>query len=83
MQVVGGTIMRTYAAPYTSTANSGLRPLRERDPCQMQNRRPPYFPLAPTRVRALKSFDVDARELKSATQIRAYYTRLRGARAAP
>lgn len=83
LQVVGGTIMRTYAAPYTSTANSGLRPLRERDPCQMQNRRPPYFPLAPTRVRALKSFDVDVRQVKSATLIRSYYTRLRGAKAAP
>jgi hypothetical protein len=85
MQVVGGTIMATYAAPYSSSvANSGLRPLRELDPCQMENRRPPYFPLARTRVRPVKSFDVDVRELRSATQIRAYFTRLRGAnRAAP
>lgn len=83
MQLVGGAIMKTYAVPYTGTANSGLRPLRERDPCQMQNRRPPYFPLTPTRVRALKSFDVDVRQVKTATQIRSYYTRLRGAREAP
>jgi hypothetical protein len=83
LQVVGGTVMKTYAAPYTATANSGLRPLRERDPCQVQNRRPPYFPLTPTRVRALKAFDVDVRQVKSATLIRAYYTRLRGNRAAP
>jgi hypothetical protein len=84
MQVVGGTIMNTYVAPYNSgVANSGLRPLRELDPCQMENRRPPYFPLARTRVRPLKSFDVDGRELRSATQIRAYFTRLRGNRAAP
>lgn len=83
LHVVGGTIMRTYAAPYTSTANSGLRPLRESDPCQTQNRRPPYFPLTPTRVRALKSFDVDVRQVKTATQIRSYFTRLRGDRAAP
>ncbi|MFA6167245.1 MAG: hypothetical protein WC700_11560 [Gemmatimonadaceae bacterium] len=85
MQVVGGTIMATYVAPYNSSvANSGLRPLRELDPCQMENRRPPYFPLARTRVRPLKSFDVDVRGLKSATLIRAYFTRLRGAnRAAP
>jgi hypothetical protein len=83
LHVVGGSVMKTYAAPYTATASSGLRPLRELDPCQRQNRRPPYFPLAPTRVRALKSFDVDVREVKTATQIRAYYTRLRGALAAP
>ena len=83
LQVVGGTVMKAYAAPYTSTANSGLRPLRELDPCQMQNRRPPYFPLSATRVRALKSFDVDVRQVKTATQLQSYFTRLRGARAAP
>lgn len=83
LQVVGGTVMKTYAAPYTGTASSGFRPLRELDPCQMQNRRPPYFPLTPTRVRALKSFDVDVRQVKTATQIQSYYTRLRGAKAAP
>ena len=84
MQVVGGTIMNTYAPPYNSAvANSGLRPLRELDPCQLQNRRPPYFPLAATRVRALKSFDVDVRQIKTAALLTAYYNRLRGARAAP
>ena len=83
MQIVGGTVMKTYAAPYTATANSGLRPLRERDPCQMQNRRPPFFPLALTRVRPYKTFDVDVRQVKNATLLRAYFTRLRGSQAAP
>lgn len=83
LQVVGGTVMKTYSAPYTSTANSGLRPLRELDPCQMQNRRPPYFPLAPTLVRPFKSFDVDVRQVKTAALLTSYFTRLRGARAAP
>ncbi len=83
LHVTGGTIMRTYAAPYTATANSGLRPLRELDPCQMQNRRPPHFPLARTLVRALKTFDVDVRQVKSAALLTAYFTRLRGAKAAP
>jgi hypothetical protein len=82
LYVVGGTVMRTFAATY-SAAGSGLRPQRERDPCQIQNRRPPYFPLVKTRVSPLKSFDVDSRQLKSATLIRAYFARLRGSRAAP
>ena len=83
LQVVGGTIMNTYAAPYTAMANSGLRPLRERDPCQMQNRRPPYFPIAPTLVRPYKTFDVDVRQVKTASLLTSYFTRLRGARPAP
>jgi hypothetical protein len=84
MQVVGGMIMKTYESPYNSTiANSGLRPLRELDPCQNENRRPPYFPLAATRVRALKSFDVDVRQVRTAALLTAYFTRLRGVKAAP
>ena len=84
MQIVGGMIMNTYRSPYNSTiANSGLRPLRELDPCQNENRRPPYFPLAKTRVRALKSFDVDVRQVKTAALLTAYFTRLRGVKAAP
>jgi hypothetical protein len=84
LHVIGGAAMRTYAAPYSSAvANSGLRPLREADPCQATNRRPPEFPLARTRVRPIKAFDVDPRQVKSATLIRAYFNRLRGARAAP
>lgn len=84
MQVVGGLIMNRYAAPYNSgVTGSGLRPLRELDPCQLENRRPPYFPLALTRVRPLKAFDVDAQQVNSASLVRAYFNRLRGARAAP
>ena len=83
LQIVGGTVMKTYAAPYTATANSGLRPLRERDPCQQTNMRPPYFPIAKTRVQPYKTFDVDARQVKSAALLTAYFTRLRGNRAAP
>ncbi len=84
MQVVGGSIMRTYAAPYTATtANSGLRPLRELDPCQLTNRRPPYFPIARTVVRPFKTFDVDVRQVKTTALLTAYFTRLRGNRAAP
>lgn len=84
LQVVGGTVMNTYAPPYiAATANSGLRPLRERDPCQMQNRRPPYFPIAPTLVRPYKTFDVDVRQVKTAALLTSYFTRLRGARPAP
>jgi len=84
LKIVGGAVMKSYAAPYTGTANSGLRPLREADPClATTNRRPPYFPLAPTRLRALKSFDVDLRQVKSSSQIRSYYALLRGTRAAP
>ncbi|MBM3907178.1 MAG: hypothetical protein FJ363_03755 [Gemmatimonadetes bacterium] len=83
MHIVGGTIGRTYVAPYTSTANSGMRPLRELDPCQNTNRRPPYLPLARTRVRPVKSFEVDARQVKSAALLSSYFSRLRGSRAAP
>jgi hypothetical protein len=83
MQIVGGIVERTFANPYTSTTGSGMRALRELDPCQNTNRRPPYFPVAPTRVKALKSFDVDARQVRSASLLRAYFTRLRGNRAAP
>ena len=70
--------------PYVAaTANSGLRPLRELDPCQLQGRRPPYFPIARTRVRPIKMFDVYARQVNSTSLITAYFNRLRGARAAP
>ena len=84
LRVTGGTIMKTYVPPYTSTTNSGMRPLRQIDPCvAFTNRRPPYFPLAATRVRPLRTFDVDVRQVNSASNIRAYYTRIRGTRAAP
>jgi len=83
MQIVGGAVMKTYAAPYTSTANSGFRPLRELDPCQRTNMRPPYFPIAKTRVQPYKTFDVDVRQVKSASLLAAYFTRLRGSKAAP
>jgi hypothetical protein len=83
LHVIGGVVEKTYAAPYTSTANSGLRPLRELDPCQNTNRRPPEFPIARTRVRALRTFDVDARQVKSTALLTAYFNRLRGTRAAP
>ncbi|MBW7933283.1 MAG: hypothetical protein H3C62_06620 [Gemmatimonadaceae bacterium] len=83
MQIVGGIVDKTFANPYTSTTGSGFRALRQLDPCQNTNRRPPYFPLARTRHRVIKSFDVDARQFSSTTLIRAYYTRLRGSRAAP
>ncbi len=83
LHVTGGTVMKTYASPYTATANSGLRPLRELDPCQLQNRRPPYFPLARTVVRPVKAFDVDARQVKTTALLTAYFTRLRGVKAAP
>ena len=83
LQVVGGLVMKTYVAPYTSTAGSGMRPLRQLDPCQNTNHRPPYFPLARTRVRPFKSFDVDVRQVKTTTLIASYFSRLRGNRAAP
>jgi hypothetical protein len=83
MQIVGGAVMKTYAAPYTSTTNSGLRPLRELDPCQLTNMRPPFFPVAKTRVRTYKSFDIDVRQVNTTALLTAYYTRLRGWRAAP
>lgn len=76
-------VMKTYAAPYTSTAISGMRPLRQLDPCQNTNHRPPYFPLARTRVRPLRSFDVDVRQVKSTALLAANFNRLRGNRAAP
>jgi hypothetical protein len=84
LHVVGGVVEKTYVAPYASgTAGSGLRPLREADPCQATNRRPPYFPLARSLVRPYKTFDVDVRQVKTAALLTSYFRRLRGAKPAP
>jgi hypothetical protein len=77
----GGVIEQYISATFTSGGNTGLRENRTVDPCQLTNRRPPFFPQT-GRYLDNKYYEIDPTNVASFAQVRAFYARLRG-RSAP
>jgi hypothetical protein len=65
----------------TFSGSNGLRENRTVDPCQLTNRRPPFFPQT-GRYLDNKYYEIDPINVDSWTQVKAFYARLRG-RSAP
>jgi hypothetical protein len=76
----GGVIEQYISVTYTG-ASDGLRENRTVDPCQLTNRRPPFFPQT-GRYLDNKYYEIDPVNVDSWTQVKAFYARLRG-RSAP
>ena len=73
----GGSIMVQVNNHYTSSANSGLREGRTLDPCQLTNKRPAFFP-STMKFKENKYYEIDPVYVDSWTQVKNYYSRLRG-----
>lgn len=76
-----GGVIEQYISPTYTGANDGLRENRTVDPCQLTNRRPPFFPQT-GRYLDNKYYEIDPVNVDSWTQVKAFYARLRG-RSAP
>lgn len=72
----GGVIEQSISATYAGNG-SGLRENRTVDPCQLTNKKPPFFP-STGRYLDNKYYEIDPVTIESATQIRALYNSLRG-----
>jgi hypothetical protein len=76
----GGVIEKLLTATYNGP-NTGLRENRTVDPCQLTNRRPPFFP-ATGRYIDNKYYEIDPVNVDTWTEVKNFYARLRG-RSAP
>jgi hypothetical protein len=76
----GGVIHKYLSATYAGN-NTGLRENRTVDPCQLTNRKPPFFPMT-QRYLDNKYYEIDPVNVDTWAQVKAFYTRLRG-RSAP
>ncbi len=76
-----GGVIEQYISPTYTGSNDGLRENRTVDPCQLTNRRPPFFPQT-GRYLDNKYYEIDPVNVDSWTQVKAFYARLRG-RSAP
>jgi hypothetical protein len=76
----GGVIHKVPVATF-SGSNTGLRENRTVDPCQLTNRKPPFFPMT-GRYLDNKYYEIDPANVDTWTQVKAFYARLRG-RSAP
>jgi hypothetical protein len=75
-----GGVIEQYIS-VTFSGSNGLRENRTVDPCQLTNRRPPFFPQT-GRYLDNKYYEIDPINVDSWTQVKAFYARLRG-RSAP
>ena len=75
-----GGVIEQYIS-VTFSGSNGLRENRTVDPCQLTNRRPPFFPQT-GRYLDNKYYEIDPVNVDSWTQVKAFYARLRG-RSAP
>jgi len=73
-------IEKLISATYNGN-NTGFRENRSVDPCQLTNRRPPFFP-ATGRYLDNKYFEIDPVNVDTWTEVKNFYSRLRG-RSAP
>lgn len=73
----GGVIEQNITATYTGSTNSGLRENRSVDPCQLTNRKPPFFP-STGRYLDNKYYEVDPNNVDTWSQVKNFYARLRG-----
>jgi hypothetical protein len=72
----GGVIQQVISATYAGSG-TGLMENRTVDPCQLTNRKPPYFP-STGRFLESKHFEVDPNAIGSLDDILAFFSRLRG-----
>ena len=72
----GGVIEQVISATY-SGSGTGLRENRTVDPCQLTNRKPPFFP-STARFLDNKHFEVEPTSVSSIAAIRNFFSRLRG-----
>lgn len=72
----GGVIEQSISATFAGSG-TGLRENRTVDPCQLTNRKPPFFP-STGRYLENKYYEIDPALLASPTAIAAWFERLRG-----
>ena len=76
---IGGVIHKW--VPVTFSGTAGMRENRSVDPCQLTNRKPPFFPMTGRYVDN-KYYEIDPVNVAAWTQVKSYYAKLRG-RSAP
>ncbi len=72
----GGVIQEAISATF-SGSGTGLRENRTVDPCQLTNRKPPFFPTT-QRYLENKYFEIDPAALGTDAEVRTWFARLRG-----
>lgn len=72
----GGVIQQSISATFAGNG-TGLRENRTVDPCQLTNRKPPFFP-STNRFLENKYYEIDPTLLPDAAAIEAFFARLRG-----
>ncbi|MFI5310110.1 MAG: hypothetical protein ACHQQ3_02660 [Gemmatimonadales bacterium] len=80
INTVGGVIMQALSAVYGG-ANQGFRTNRSVDPCQLTNRKPPFFPMT-GRYLDNKYYEIDPTLVATQPQVFNFFAKLRG-RSAP
>ncbi len=73
----GGTINKRFVNATTSGSGRGLRENRSVDPCQLTNRKPPFFPVS-GKYLDNKYYEIDPNNIESAADVRHLYQQLRG-----
>lgn len=73
----GGTINKRFVNATTGGAGRGLKENRSVDPCQLTNRKPPFFPVT-GRYLDNKYYEIDPNQIETASDVRTLYQRLRG-----
>lgn len=72
----GGVIQQEISATFAGS-NTGLRENRSVDPCQLTNRKPPFFPTT-QRYLENKYFEIDPASLGTDAAVASWFSRLRG-----
>ncbi len=73
----GGTINRKFVNATTGGPGLGLRENRSVDPCQLTNRKPPFFPVT-GRYLDNKYYEIDPNNIETGSDVRSLFQRLRG-----
>jgi hypothetical protein len=73
----GGTINKVFVNATTGGAGQGLRENRSVDPCQLTNRKPPFFPVS-GRYLDNKYYEIDPNNIETTADVRHLFQRLRG-----
>ena len=72
-----GGVIHKISTPTYAGDSTGLRENRTVDPCQLTNRRPPFFP-ATGRYLDNKYYEIDPVNIATWTLVKSFYQRLRG-----
>ena len=72
-----GGVIHKISTPTYAGDSTGLRENRTVDPCQLTNRRPPFFP-ATGRYLDNKYYEIDPVNISTWALVKSFYTRLRG-----